>query len=266
MSKALVQQQFGAHAASYVTSPVHAKGASLQRMVTIVEPRAHWRMLDIATAAGHTALAFAPHVAKVTATDLTPEMLSEAARLAAERGMSNVEFAPADAEALPFADRSFDLVTCRIAAHHFPDVARFLAEAVRVLEPGGTFALVDNVSPDVATTPGFSEGELRSAVSAYNAFEKLRDPSHGYCLRTSEWLARVSEPSLAIRHLEHLPKEMEFAPWVERMGVDAPTRERLRSMLTGAQGALEAFLRPRQDGDRLWFTLHEVLIVAHKPS
>ena len=71
MSKELVQKQFGEHAEAYATSRVHAQGASLKRLVELIQPQADWRVLDVATAAGHTAYAFAPHVAHVTATDLT---------------------------------------------------------------------------------------------------------------------------------------------------------------------------------------------------
>src|SRR5205809_3910662 len=83
MNKSLVQQQFGAHAASYATSAVHAKGASLARLIELVKPARHWQALDVATGAGHTAAAFAPHVAGVIASDLTEEMLQESAKLAA---------------------------------------------------------------------------------------------------------------------------------------------------------------------------------------
>ena len=74
--KARVQAQFGANAAMYGDSPVHAKGASLARVVDLVQPRATWRALDVATGGGHMALAVAPHVAAVVASDLTPQMLT----------------------------------------------------------------------------------------------------------------------------------------------------------------------------------------------
>ena len=160
MSKDLIQQQFGANAANYLTSSVHAKGASLGRLVDLVKPQSSWAVLDVATGAGHTAAAFAPHVARVVASDLTPEMLVQSRKLADEKGFTNMETASADAESLPFRDGTFDLVTCRIAPHHFGDVAGFLAQSFRVLKPGGTFALVDNVSPDPETTPGFTTAEL----------------------------------------------------------------------------------------------------------
>src|SRR5215470_294419 len=171
MNKALVQQQFGAHAAAYATSTVHAKGASLGRLVELVEPQPAWQALDVATGAGHTAAAIAPHVARVIASDLTEEMLREAAKLAAAKGFANMETARADAEALPFEDQRFDLVTCRIAAHHFPDVPTFVGEVWRTLKAGGTFALVDNIAPDAESTPGFAKADLREAALTYNAFE-----------------------------------------------------------------------------------------------
>jgi ubiquinone/menaquinone biosynthesis C-methylase UbiE len=266
MTKDLVQQQFGAHAAAYATSTVHAKGASLGRLVELVKPQPQWQALDIATGAGHTAAAFAPHVARVVATDLTEEMLEESAKLAKSKGFSNMETARADAEALPFPDGSFDLVTCRIAAHHFPDVPTFVAEVWRVLRAGGTFALVDNISPDAESTPGYPNTELRDAALVYNAFEKIRDPSHGRCLGMAEWTEVLSDTGFNVLAKERLPKDMEFQPWAERMGCDRLTVERLRTMLTDGSAALKAFLKPRDESGKLWFTLDEALILAHKPA
>ena len=264
--KELVQQQFGANAAAYLTSTVHAKGASLARLVELVKPGKSWVALDVATGAGHTAAAFAPHVARVVASDLTPEMLVQAKKLAAEKGFSNMETAIADAEKLPFADQSFDLVTCRIAPHHFPDIAMFLAESHRVLKPGGVFALVDNVSPDPETTPGFTKVELRDAGLGYNAFEKVRDPSHGRALATAEWLELIAETGLKLRHREHAPKAMDFASWVTTMQVPTETVPRLKAMLDDAAPALKAFLKPATVDGKLGFTLDELIAIAEKPA
>lgn len=266
MSKELVQQQFGANAAAYLTSTVHAKGASLARLVELVAPKADWVALDVATGAGHTAAVFAPHVTKVVASDLTPEMLVQVEKLIAEKSLANMETAIADAEALPFADQTFDLVTCRIAPHHFSSIKTFLAEARRVLKSGGTFALVDNVSPDAETTPGFGEAELAEAAAGYNAFEKLRDPSHGRALATAEWLALMAEVGLELRHREHAPKAMDFQSWVKTMNVPAATVPQLADMLDGAGPALKAFLKPTNDAGRRGFTLDELIAIARRPG
>ena len=264
--KTLVQQQFGANAAAYATSVVHAKGASLARLVDLVKPGADWAVLDVATGAGHTALAFAPHVREVIASDLTPEMLEETAKLAASKGYANVTTAAADAERMPFPDARFDLVTCRIAPHHFPDIPAFLRESRRVLKPGGTFALVDNVSPDAETTPGYPAADLLAAADAYNAFEKKRDPSHGRALPTAEWTREIAAAGLDLVHTEHAPKSMDFATWCKTMKVPEPTVAELRTMLTGAKGAFSAFLKPTFDGEKIGFTLDELIAIARKPA
>jgi ubiquinone/menaquinone biosynthesis C-methylase UbiE len=266
MSKDLVQQQFGANAAAYATSTVHAKGASLARLVELVKPKADWLALDIATGAGHTALAFAPHVASVIASDLTPEMLVESAKLAAAKGYANMTTARADAERLPFPDATFDLVTSRIAPHHFPDIPAFLRESRRVLKPGGTFALVDNVAPDENTTPGFAASDLAAADAAYNGFEKKRDPSHGRALTTAEWTRAIKDAGLKLEHTEHAAKAMDFAIWCKTMKVPQDTIAELRTVLTGASGALAAFLKPTIDGDSIGFTLDELIAIARKPN
>src|SRR4029079_15027435 len=137
MNETLVQKQFGVAAADYATSAVHASGPSLARLVALVPTQREWSALDVATEAGHTALAFAPLVARVVASDITDAMLHETEKLAAARGLTNVATAKGEAGKLPFADSSFDLVTCSIAAHHFPDASAFVADSFRVLKPGG---------------------------------------------------------------------------------------------------------------------------------
>ena len=106
MSQSLVQKQFGAAAADYAASAVHASGPSLARLVALVRPRPDWQALDVATGAGHTALAFAPLVERVVASDITDEMLAQTAMLAAARQLTNVETAHAEAGELAFARRA----------------------------------------------------------------------------------------------------------------------------------------------------------------
>src|ERR1700747_1266639 len=90
MSKPLVQEQFGATARTYLTSKPHAQGKSLDRLVELTAPQPRWHVVDVAPRAGHTAYAFAPHVARVWATDITEEMLSLVREQADERGFANL--------------------------------------------------------------------------------------------------------------------------------------------------------------------------------
>src|SRR4029078_2365371 len=119
MNKNLVQEEFGTTAATYLPSKPHALGKSLERLVALTSPQKGWHVLDVATGGGHVAYAFAPHVARVWATDITQEMLDLVKSEAQKRQLSNVRTAYAKAEALPFEDGDFDLVTCRIDTHHF---------------------------------------------------------------------------------------------------------------------------------------------------
>jgi ubiquinone/menaquinone biosynthesis C-methylase UbiE len=263
-TKSLAQQKFGAAAADYATSTVHARGESLGRLVELVAPEKRWRVLDVATGAGHTALALAPHVAKVTASDITEAMLAEAKKLATARGLGNVKTVPAKAEDLPFPDMSFDLVTCRLAAHHFTDVAAFAAEAYRVLMPNGLLAVVDNISPDQEIFPALSAEDARHWTEAYNAFEKLRDPSHGHCLSLSAWRDVLGKTGFDIVAAEHVDQDLEFGPWVTRMRCDEATMAQLRALLH--EQPLRDLLKPRDTETGTVFTLQEGIMVARKPA
>lgn len=263
MTKSLVEQQFGKSARHYADCEVHAKGESLARLVEAVSPRPDWSACDVATGAGHTAFAIAPHVATVVATDITEEMLSETRRLAADYGLSNVTTERATAQRLPFADGALDLVTCRLAAHHFPDIAAFIAEAARILRAGGTLAVVDNVTPDIGSLPDCPPDRLASVAAAYNAFEILRDPSHAEAWSIFGWLGALDHGGFDCGPVEVLIKEMAFTPWVERMHCAPETVIELERRLTLGD-ELSTFLMPRRSNGDLWLSLREAIFVARK--
>ena len=101
------------------------------------------RVLDIASGVGEPALTCARRVGaqgRVTATDLVPEMLEGARRRATAAGLDNLDFEIADMEELPFAEQSFDRVVCRFGIMFSPRPEVALAEARRVLRPGGRAA------------------------------------------------------------------------------------------------------------------------------
>jgi ubiquinone/menaquinone biosynthesis C-methylase UbiE len=261
MSKEQVQAFFGANAAAYATSQVHARGDSLGRLVALLNPAAHWSVLDVATGAGHTAFTFAPLVDQVVATDLTAAMVTQTAVAAQSRHLTNLHAARADVDNLPFGTAVFDLVTCRIAAHHFPDIARFIAEAARVLRPGGRLALVDNVVPG-SRLRGKKADTQREAGRYVNAFEKLRDPSHGRCLSLPEWEDHFHAANLALEQQETLRKKMDFDDWTNRLNVTPANRLRLKAMLLQAPTAVADFLTPLPTGDRIAFYLTEAILIG----
>ena len=104
------------------------------------------RVLDVAAGSGNVALRAAEAGAAVVASDLTPENLAAGRREAEARGLE-LEWVEADAEALPFADGSFDVVTSSVGAMFAPDHHAVAAELVRVCRPGGTIGMV-NYTPE----------------------------------------------------------------------------------------------------------------------
>jgi len=108
-------------------------------LVERLRPRAPRRVLELAAGTGAVTRAMAaglPDSVSIVATDLNPGMLEQAKTLGASRP---VEWQPADAMALPFADASFDAVVCQFGCMFFPDKPKAFAEVRRVLAPGGFF-------------------------------------------------------------------------------------------------------------------------------
>lgn len=202
--KETVKDQFSRNAEKYITSETHAKGDDLALMIEWLQPKRDWTVLDIATGAGHVTKHLSPHVDHVFATDLTREMLATAQRHLSET-CRNVWYMVADAEELPFLDQTFDVVTCRIAAHHFPNPNKFVLEAARVLKPGGKFLLIDNVVPD--------DDQFDQFV---NKLEYLRDNSHVRCHRTKEWKAWATDSGLEMVNSRERKKTFDFPTWVRR--------------------------------------------------
>ncbi|KEF36590.1 methylase involved in ubiquinone/menaquinone biosynthesis [Schinkia azotoformans MEV2011] len=200
--KQKVKETFGKNAEKYIKSESHAKGDDLQLLVEWMQPQSNWIVLDIATGGGHVAKTLAPHVATVYATDLTVEMLSNTADHLS-KACTNIFYVIADAENLPFLEGTFDVVTCRIAPHHFPNPNNFIKEASRVLKPGGKFLLIDNVAPEEKHLGVFM-----------NTVEKLRDESHVRCLSVNEWKELFVSNGLEEIQSQNRKKRFQFPTWV----------------------------------------------------
>lgn len=252
--KAHSQARFGQFAQGYVSSKTHSQGEDLERLVEMAQPQPDWLALDVATGGGHTALRFAPHVQQVIASDITPKMLTAAQEFITGQGAENISFAAADAENLPFASNRFDLVTCRIAPHHFPDIFRFVLASARVLKPGGLLVVQDHVLPEEKRDAGYIE-----------AFQRLNDPSHHRAYSESEWRRDFLDADLTIEHAEILSKPIKVVQWGERQGNDADTIERLQILLAQAPKAAAEWLQPKCVGTvDATFEQSYILVVGRK--
>jgi len=253
-SKDLSQTRFNRFAQRYVTGAALAKGEELTRLVDIVLPQAHWIVLDVACGGGHAALRFAPHVARVIATDIAPKMLQAAQTFILDKGIKNVTFYFADAENLPFKDETFDLVTCRIAPHHFPDCFSFVKQSVRVLRTGGTLLVQDHVLPEDEKAGRYLEN-----------FEKLRDPSHHQAYSQAQWVNMFQTAGLKVAHTEQIIKKHGFLSWAERQECSPETIEHLVSLVKKAPQTVTEWLQPHEFGTpQAAFVGRHIIIMGRK--
>jgi len=180
-------------AEAYRTSQTHASGDDLDLVVEWCEPAAGVTILDVATGGGHVARRCREAGADVVTVDAAP-------------GMQPDVVAPADH--LPFADSSFDVVVCRIAAHHFPDALAAVKEMARV-------ARVRVVIEDNTFTG--EDGEEA---------DKLRDPSHVRKYSVEEWHEFFAAAGLEIADEETMVRDTDFADWLDR--TETPEEDRIR--------------------------------------
>ncbi|MBP1950725.1 class I SAM-dependent methyltransferase [Virgibacillus litoralis] len=198
-----VKRVFSKNKEAYVTSSTHAFGKDLSLMINWLQPKSTMKVLDIATGGGHVAKHLANHVKQVVATDITEDMLENTALYLESH--NNINYAVADAEDLPFEGENFDIVSCRIAAHHFPNPERFIAEVNRVLKPGGQFLLIDNIAPEAQKFDQF-----------INSLEKMRDHSHVRSRSLIEWKKLFDDRNLSIIKEQTRKKVLPYHEWVQR--------------------------------------------------
>jgi SAM-dependent methyltransferase len=189
-----------ARAEAYRTSPTHRAGADLDALVAWCEPAPGIEALDVATGGGHVGRRLAEAGCTVTTCDASP-------------GMQPDVVCPA--EALAFADRSFDVVACRIAAHHFDDIALAVREMARVSR---RLVVIEDTL--------YADEQVEEA-------ERLRDPTHVRSYTEAEWRAQLAAAGLTVDRVGHFPKRHPLGSWLERTGCTGATAERVRQLLAG---------------------------------
>jgi SAM-dependent methyltransferase len=189
---------WSARADAYRESPTHREGDDLDALVAWCDPGPEVEALDVATGGGHVARRLGEAGCRVTTCD-------------AAAGMRPDVVCPA--EALPFADRSFDVVACRIAAHHFTDVAAAVREMARV-----TRRLV------VVEDTLYVDEQVEEA-------ERLRDPTHMRSYGEPEWRGFMEAAGLAVERADRFGKRHAVEPWLARVGCTGGTAARVRELL-----------------------------------
>ena len=185
-------------AQAFRESPTHREGPDLDLLVEWCEPEHDVKVLDIATGGGHVARRLREAGCTVVTVDPAP-------------GMQPDVVAPA--ERLPFEDGSFDVVTCRIAAHHFQDIRRAVAEMARVTQR--LVVIEDNV---------FLNEHVEEA-------ERLRDPTHVRCYSEQEWKAMLTDAGLEVEQVEPFERHPIVEDWLARVETPPAVAQRVRELL-----------------------------------
>jgi SAM-dependent methyltransferase len=179
-------------------SATHREGPDLDLLVEWCEPGPDVKVLDVATGGGHVARRLREEGATVITVDSAPGMRPDII---------------STAEELPFADGSFDVVTCRIAAHHFTDVRKAIAEMARVTE--SLVVIEDNV---------FVDEDVEAA-------ERLRDPTHVRCYSEDEWKEILTEAGLEVEQLMQFERRPNVDEWLARVGTPPGDARQVRELL-----------------------------------
>ena len=193
-----MSQVWDERAQLYRDSEAHREGEDLDLVVEWGLAASGRRALDVATGGGHVARRLREAGFEVTSSDPAPAMEPDVV---------------CRAEELPFDDGSFDLVTCRVAAHHFDDVRRAVAEMARV--SSDAVIVADN---------------LYLGESVEEA-ERLRDPTHVRCYSVDEWRGLLEAAGLVVDDARVLDKAIKLEPWLERAGCSGEVAARVRALL-----------------------------------
>jgi ubiquinone/menaquinone biosynthesis C-methylase UbiE len=185
-------------AAAYRESATHREGPDLDLLVEWCEPGPGVTALDVATGGGHVARRLREAGCTVVTVDPAPGMRPDVV---------------GPAESIPFEDGSFDVVTCRIAAHHFEDVRAAIGEMARVARR--RVVIEDNV---------FADERVEEA-------ERLRDPTHVRCYSEEEWKELLTTAGLEVEQVERFERRPVLDDWLARTETPAADAERVRELL-----------------------------------
>lgn len=247
-----VLDQFTRQAEGFARSPTARSEDILERILRLARPGAQDLALDVACGPGLLACALARQVRYATGIDLTPAMLEQARRAQQEQGLTNVTWDQGDVTAMPYGDASFDVVTCRFAFHHFPDPSAVLREMRRVGRAGGRVVVADSAPA----------GEK---ADAFNAMEKLRDPSHARALPVGEMVALFRDAGFPEPQVERTRLALSLDEFLSRSYPREGDEARIREVFERALTDDAMDVEPRREQGEIRFSVPVAIVGAQVP-
>jgi ubiquinone/menaquinone biosynthesis C-methylase UbiE len=251
----LILDQFTRQATLFSTAaPITNEGA-LKMIIEAARPGPEDTVLDVACGGGIVVCAFAPHVREATGIDMTPAMLEQARKLAAEKGLANVAWRQADVGSLPYADAAFTIVVTRFAFHHFADPLAVLREMVRVCAPGGRIVVVDTCA---------SEDPAKAAE--FNRLEKLRDPSHARSLTLTELKSLFATVGLAEPQQSSYELRDEVRNLLARSFPNPGDEPEIIEMFRASAADDRLGVPIRLEGEKIHYAYPVTILAAERPA
>jgi ubiquinone/menaquinone biosynthesis C-methylase UbiE len=214
---AIIRSQYDRQSQHYGGGPVLENVDDVKKALRGVFLQPGQKALEVAAGGGYTGLYLASLGLQVTLSDTSSEILQEVQKLAAECGL-NITIRQHLAEMLPYPDATFDLVVCRLSAHHFSSPLAFVLQTARILKPGGALILIDVSFPD-------DQGE---AGQWMDQLEKLRDPTHQHILAPSQWGILCEQAHLNVQTLLLEPHKQPDMTWYcDLTSTPEPARQRM---------------------------------------
>jgi ubiquinone/menaquinone biosynthesis C-methylase UbiE len=248
----LVRQQFDRQVAHYLASSAMAEERVIRPVIVAAPAGRGQCVLDVACGAGFLLKAYRNAGADVFGVDLSEAMLREAGKTLGE-SVPTDHLMMADAAQLPFDDETFDVVTCKLAMHYFPEPHRTLREMARVCRRSGLVALIDRVA---CNNP--------MLCAAQNRLEKLRTPNKVRVYTEVELTGMSAGAGIRVLRRECLIQPMGFEEWMAAAGaLDRATEA--RGMLLGPHGEDCTGLAPAEQAGLLVIH-HRTLILVGQPE
>lgn len=199
---------------------VFSKDTFSQKVLEMAAFKDSETVLEVAAGTCAFGRLVAPHVAHVTALDLTPAMLQVGKKEAKNHNITNMDFIEGNAEELPFTNETFSVVMSRLAFHHFPQPQQVFAEMVRVLQPGGHLLVLD------------LEARAPHLQTKADAIEKQRDPSHVAALSQQTFMKYAAQHQLTLTHQATTSIPVLVEDWLNLTNVQEPTRSAINQSIT----------------------------------